>query len=144
MLDIISVSETFFKCVRNCRVSPRVMRRDHSAVAIEFMDRSIKYQYTFFKLPVIDWKKIKEGEEVNKTFNFKLMTKLQEPFNCTQYNEAILQSAEETAMMESDVIHGWHHFSRDTLTPTLEALNTVLHSIQSDPGNANPSTLQIL
>ena len=72
------------------------------------------------------------------------MTKLQEPFSYTQYNKAILQSAEETAMMEIDVNHGWYHLSRDTLTPTLEARNTVLHSIWADPGNATPSTLQCL
>ena len=72
------------------------------------------------------------------------MTKIQEPFSYTQYNEAILQSAEETAMIESDVNHWWYHFSQDTLTPTLEAQNTVIHSFRADPGNANPSTLQRL
>ena len=52
-----------------------------------------------------------------------LKTKLQEPFNYTKYNEAILQSAEETEMMDNNVSQGWYHFSRDTLTPTLEAQN---------------------
>ena len=66
------------------------------------------------------------------------MTKLQEPFSYTQYNEAILQSAEETAMMESDVNHGWYHFSWDTLTHTLKARNTVLHT---DPGNVSNTKL---
>ena len=87
--------------MRNCRLSPRDMRSDHLAVALDFMNQSIKYQSTFVKRLVIDWKTIKECEEVNETFNFKLMTKLQEPFNYTQYNEAILQSAEGTAMTES-------------------------------------------
>ena len=32
MLDIISISETFFKYVRNCGVLPKVMRSDHSVV----------------------------------------------------------------------------------------------------------------
>ena len=54
MLDVISVSETFYKCVRNCGMSPRGMWSDHSAVALEFMNRSIKYKSTFFKRPVID------------------------------------------------------------------------------------------
>ena len=144
MLDLISGYETFFKCVRNCGVSPRGMRSDHLAVALEFMNRSIKYKSTFVKRQVIDWKSIKECEEVNKKFNFKLMTKIQEPFSYTQYNEAILQSAEETAMTESDVNHGWYHFSRDTLTSTLESRNTLLHSIWADPGNATPSTLHRL
>ena len=105
---------------------------------------SIKFQSTFVEQPVIDLKTIKESEEVNENFNFKLKTKLQEPFNYTHYNEAILQSAEETAMMDNNVSQGWYHFSRYTLTPTLEARNSVLHSIRNDPGNANPSTLQRL
>ena len=54
MLDLISGSETFFKCVRNCGVSPRGMWIDYLAVALEFMNRSIKYKSTFFKRPVID------------------------------------------------------------------------------------------
>ena len=66
MLDVISVSETFFKCVRICGVSPRGMRSDYPAVALEFMNRSIKFQSTFVKSPVIDWKTIKESEEVNE------------------------------------------------------------------------------
>ena len=90
MLDIISVSETFFKYVRSCGVSPRGMRSNHSEVALDFMNRSIKYQSTFVKRPVIYWKTIKESEEANEKFNFKLKTKLHEPFNYTQYNEAIL------------------------------------------------------
>ena len=72
------------------------------------------------------------------------MTKLQEPFSYTQYNDAILQSAEETAMMESDANHGWYHFSWDTITPTLEEQSTVLHSIWADPWNTTTSTLQRL
>ena len=39
MLDVIYVSETFFKCIRSCGVSPRGMRSDHSAVALDFMNR---------------------------------------------------------------------------------------------------------
>ena len=74
------------------------MRSDHSAVALEFMNRSTKYKSIFVKQPVIDWKAIKECEEVNENFYFELMTKLQDPFSYTQYNEAILQSAEETAI----------------------------------------------
>ena len=39
MLDVISVSETFYKCVRSCGVSPMGMRSNHLAVALEFMNR---------------------------------------------------------------------------------------------------------
>ena len=70
------------------------MRSNHSEVALEFMNRSTKYQSTFVKRPAIDWKTIKESEEVNEKTNFKLKIKLQEPLKYTQYNEAILQRAE--------------------------------------------------
>ena len=41
MLDVISVSETFFKYARNYGVLPKGMRSDHSAFQIDFMNRSI-------------------------------------------------------------------------------------------------------
>ena len=44
MLDVISVSEHFFKCVRNYWVSKKVMISDHSAVRLDFMNQSIKYK----------------------------------------------------------------------------------------------------
>ena len=47
-------------------------------------------------------------------------------------------------MMDNNVSQGWYHFIWDTLTSTLEARNSVLHSIRTDPGNANPITLQRL
>ena len=62
MLDVISVSKNFYKCVRNCEVSNSGMKSDHSAVRLEFVNRLIKFRTTFFKKPVIDWKSIKEKE----------------------------------------------------------------------------------
>ena len=62
MLDVISVSENFYKCVRNCGISKTGMKSDHSALRIEFVNQSIKSKNTFFKKQVIDWKYIKEKE----------------------------------------------------------------------------------
>ena len=81
MLDVISVSENFFKCVRNCGVSPKGMRSDHPAVQIYFMNRSIKYKSTFIKILVIYWKEIKECDKVNETFDLNLMNQLREHFS---------------------------------------------------------------
>ena len=66
MLDVISVSDNFFKCVKSCGMSKKGMRTDHSSVRLEFMNRSIKYKTTFIKKPVIDWKNIKERDDVNE------------------------------------------------------------------------------
>ena len=44
-------------------------------------------------------------------------------------------------MIDNSENQWWFHFSRDTLTPTLESLNSVLHSIQSDNNAPSPRTL---
>ena len=141
MLDFISVSENFFKFLKSCGVSKKGMRSDHSAVRLEFMNRSIKYKTTFIKKPVIDWKAIKEKDDVNKKFNINLRNRLQEPFNYTEFNESILRSWEDTSMINDSKNQGWFHFSRNTLSPTLEARNLVLHDIQSDGNTPSLRTL---
>ena len=92
MIDVISVSENFFKYVKSCGISKNGMRSDHSAARLEIMNRSIKYKIKFMKKPVIYWKAIKEKDDVNKKFNANLRNRLQEPFNYTEFNEAILRS----------------------------------------------------
>ena len=56
------------------------------------MNWSIKYKTTFIKKLVIDWEAIKEKDDVNKKINVNLRNRLQEPFNYTKFNEAILCS----------------------------------------------------
>ena len=60
MLDVIYMSKSFYKCVSNCGISKTGMKSDHSAVRLEFVNRSITFKTTFFKKPLIDWKSIKE------------------------------------------------------------------------------------
>ena len=72
MLDVIYVSENFFKCVKSCGISKTGMKSDHSAVRLEFTNRSIKFKTTFFEKSVIDWKSINEEDKVNKKFNVNL------------------------------------------------------------------------
>ena len=129
MLDVISVSGNFFKCVKSCGISKTGMKSDYSAVRLEFTNQSIKFKTNFFKKPVIDWKYIKEEDEVNKKFNVNLRNRLKTQSNYTEFNDAILRSGEETAMMKNSEDQGWYHFSRNTLTPTFEARNSVLHEI---------------
>ena len=144
MLYAISVSEKFFKCVKSCSISKTGLKSDHSYVRLEFTNRSIKFKTAFFKKPVIDWKYIKEKEEVNKKFNVNLRNRLQAPFNYTEFNDAILRSGEDTAMINNSENQGWFHFSRNTLTPTLEARNSALHDIKSDKNTPSPRTISHL
>ena len=144
MLDVISVSENFYKYVRNCGISKTGMKSDHSAVRLQFVNRSIKLKTTLLKKTVIDWKSVKEKEEVNKKFNVNLRNCLKTTSNYTDFNNAILQSREETAMKKSNEDQGWYHFSRDTLTPTLEARNSVLHAIRAENNTPSSRTLHHL
>ena len=117
------------------------MKSDHSAVWLEFLNRSIQFKTTFFKKPVIDWKCIKEKEEVNKKFNVNLRNRLKTTCNYTEFNDAILRSWEETVMNKNSEDQDWCHFSRDTLTPTLGARNSVLHDIRANNNTPSPRTL---
>ena len=117
------------------------MKSDHSAVRLEFTNRSIKFKTKFIKEPVIDWKSIKEKDNFNKKFNVNLRNCPQAPFSYTQFNDAILRSGEDTEMTNNREKQGWFHFSRNTLTPNLEARNSVLHDIRSDNNTPSPRTL---
>ena len=66
MLDVILVSENFFKYIKSCGISKKGMKIDHSAVRLEFMNPSITYKNTFIKTRVIDCKAIKKKDDVNK------------------------------------------------------------------------------
>ena len=44
-------------------------------------------------------------------------------------------------MINNSENQGWFHFSSNTLSPTLEARNSVLHDIQSDDNTPSPRTL---
>ena len=141
MLDVISVSENFFKCVKSFGISKKGTRSDHSVVRLEFVNRSIKFKTTFIKKPVIDWRSVKEKDNVNKKFNVNLRNRLQEPFNYTEFNDTILRSGEDTEMINNSDNQGWFHFSHNTLTPTLEARNSVIHDIRFDNNTPSLRTL---
>ena len=144
MLDLISGSENFFKCVRSCGISKTGMKYDHSVIQLEFTNWSIKFKTHFFMKPVIDWKYIKEKDKVNKKFNVNLRNRLKAPCNYTEFIDSILRSGEDTAMMKNSEDQGWFHLSCNTLTHTLEARNSVLHDIQSDKNTPSPRTIHHL
>ena len=101
MLDVISVSENFFKCVKSSGILKKETRSNHLAVWLEFKNRSIKYNTTFNNKQVIDWKANKKKDDVNQCFTVNLRNRLQEPFKYTEFNEAILRSKEDTSTINN-------------------------------------------
>ena len=130
MLDVITCSTSFFKCVSDCGVIPYRVRSDHSAVRMVFLNRSIKFKSNFFDHPVIDWKGIQRLPELNEKINLILQFKLKHPHDYTSYNAAILSCAEETALVVKGQYEGWYYHSRETLTPTLAARNELLYAMR--------------
>ena len=99
MLDVITCSTSFFKCVNDCGAAPDGVRSDHSDVRWYFLNRSIKFKSNFIERPIIDWKSIQRIPELNDKFNLILHGKLRKAHNYAEFNEAILASGEETAMI---------------------------------------------
>ena len=79
MLDVITCSTSFFKCVSDCVVILDGVQSDHSAVRMVFLNRSIKFKLDFVEHPVIDWKGIQIIPELNENFNLILQFKLKHP-----------------------------------------------------------------
>ena len=130
--DVITTSYSFFKHVRDCGVTSTGMWSDHSAVRLTFSDRSFKFNSTYVERSVIDWKCIQNCEETNQMFNVNLQRKLKNNMRYTLFNEAILNSAQQSAMTNRQSNKGLFHHIKSTLTPLLAARSAILHSIRSD------------
>ena len=132
MLDVITTSDSFFKHVRECGVTPTGMRSNHSAVKLIFSNRSIKFKSTYVERPVIDWKRIQDCENTNQLFNINLKNMLKENMSYKLFNKAILSSAQQSATTNKQSNKVWFQHIKSTLTPALETRNEILHSIRAD------------
>ena len=85
MLDVITSSFSFSKCIRDCGVTPKGLRSDHSAVQMVFLNRMIKFKSDYVERPVIDWDAIKKNSVINMKFNLLLQKTLQDTHIYTCY-----------------------------------------------------------
>ena len=91
MLDVITCSTSFFKCVNDCGAVPDGVRSNHSAVQMVYLNRSIKFKSNFIERPIIEWKSIQRIPELNDKFNLILHGKLRKAHNYTEFNGAIFR-----------------------------------------------------
>ena len=141
MFDVITTSCSFFKHVRDCGVTSTGMRINRSAVRLIFSNISIKFNSTYFERPVIDWKRIQYCEDTNQLFNVNLQQMLKKNMSYNLFNEAILNSAQQSEMTNRQSNKGWFHHSKSTLTPSLAARNVILHSIRADQHPPSQETI---
>ena len=116
MLDVITTSDLFFKHVRDCGVTSTGTRSDHSAVRLTLSKISFMFYSTYVERPVIDWKRIQYCEETKQLFNVNLQRMLKKNMIYTLFNEAILNSAQQSAMTNRQSNKGWLHHSKGTLS----------------------------
>ena len=62
ILDVRTTSNSFFKHVRDCGVTPTGIWSNQSAVKLILSNRSIKFNSTYVERPVIGWKLIQDCE----------------------------------------------------------------------------------
>ena len=132
MLDLITTSDSFLKHVRDCLVTPTRMRSDHSAVKLIISNRSMKFNSTYIECSVIDWKWIQDCENTHQLFNVNLQHMIKENMSYKLFNEAILDSAQKSAMTNNQSNKGWFHHNKSTITTELAAINAILHTIRFD------------
>ena len=106
------------------------MRSDHSAVRLTFSNRSFKFNSTYVERPVIDWKRIQDCEDTNQLFNVNLQGMLKKNMSYTLFNEAILNSPQQSAMTNRQSNERRFHHRKSTLNPELSARNEIIHSIR--------------
>ena len=61
MLDIITCSTSFFKCVQDCGTTPYGIQSNQYSVRIVFFNLYIRFKSDYSECPVIDWKNIKKS-----------------------------------------------------------------------------------
>ena len=66
---------------------------------------------------------------------------LKENMSYKHFDEAILSSAQKSAMTNKQSIKGWFHHIKSTLTPLLVAKNEILHIIRADQHPPSQETI---
>ena len=77
-------------------------------------------------------------------FNVTLQSKIKKNMSYTLFNEAIINSAQQSAIINRQCNKGWFHHSKSILTPALAARNAILRSIRSDQHPPSKETLMNL
>ena len=139
MLDIFAVSTETFKRITNCKVVPRGIYSDHSAVELTLLISSIRYKPSKLACGRINWDLIRDDPILFKKYN-----KTIEEFNTPQvgnknywnakyttFNQHIIDAASQTIRTVPNVDNGWFQYSRDKLRPLYEQRDALLFIIRS-------------
>ena len=78
MLDVITSSFSFFKCIRDCGVTPKGVQSDQSAVQMVLLGRTINFKSDYVERPVTDSNKIEKILRLidNLTFYYSINYKV--------------------------------------------------------------------
>ena len=134
MLEKFICSDSFFKRVRDCKVSNIGVRSDHSEVIVSFKITAIKFKVKEKINKIIDWKKINGDAETNIEFNLRLSENITKEHTYNNFNNSILQSA-KVATTTKPTNQGWFHHYKDHLLPTIELrdhLLTILRNMNEE------------
>ena len=101
MLDVISVSSSSFKRIRDCALWKHSIPSDHASVLCKFSVTSISFKHsqpTNLIAGKADWEKIAKDDQLRRNFNERLQALNGEGLtNYSTFMENIMRAGEDTA-----------------------------------------------
>ena len=133
MLDVFSVSSSFFKRVRDCGVIPSgVNHTDHTATSITININCIAYksnkQTNTINGGRPDWRAITYNQETRQDFNDKLSNELEHTDTTNDYTtffELIGNAAKSSAMEAPKQQNAWFEMSKDKIQPAIDRITAL-------------------
>ena len=150
MLDIFSVSSSFFKHVRDCGTTPfGVDHTDHTATSITIDINCIAYKSTKSTNAINggrpDWHKITYNDETRQEFNTKLSNELRHINTTNDYTtffEIVGNTAKSSAIEAPKQQNAWFEMSKNRIQPAIDRITALQHYLR-DPANPDPTSTKM-
>jgi hypothetical protein len=138
MLDVISVSSSFFKRVRDCTLWEHSIPSDHAGIICKFSITSISFKHsppTTLSAGEVDWEKIAKDDQIRRKFNERLQELNGDGLtNYSTFMENIMRAGEDTAMRIKAPVKGWFEENREELQPVIQAKHELLSKMRASTG----------
>jgi hypothetical protein len=104
------------------------VKSDHCDVCMDIAFSSIEFKPKALSHGTIDWPKILTNDHTHHVYNEHLLSLTTNGIKYDEYQNAILQAGQVTAMYHKRQCEGWFHNSWLILAPLLTEQNEILHA----------------
>jgi len=143
MLDVIFVSSSSFKRIRDCTLWEHSIHYDHVGVLYKFSIISISFKHpqpTNLTAGEEDWEKIAKDDQLRRNFNDRLQELNGEGLtNYSTLLENIARAGKDTATRIKAPIKGWFEENKEVLQPAIQAKHELLSKMCASTGEERES-----